>query len=78
MQISNWFGLFAPAGTPPEIVQRLNQEMNTLLKAPDVLERFEKTGAEARGGTPAQFTKVIRDEYDGWKAVIQRANIKAE
>ena len=78
MDISNWFGVFAPAGTPAEIVQRLNREFNAITHSQDVIERFEKTGAEPAGGTPEQFGKVYRDEYEGWKDVIRRANIKPE
>ena len=78
MEISNWFGVFAPAGTPPEIVARLNRELNAIVRSPDVVDRFERAGAEPAGGTPEQFAKVYRDEYDSWKAVIQRANIKPE
>ena len=78
MEFSNWFGVFAPAGTPPEIVQRLNRELGAILRSPEVIERLSKTGAEVAGGTPAQFSKTYRDEFDSWKAVIQRANIKAE
>ena len=44
----------------------------------DVVERLTSLGADAAGGTPAQFAKVIRDEHESWKAVIQRAGIKAE
>ncbi len=78
MAFSNWFGWFGPAGLPADLVQRLNRELNTIATAPDLRERLEKLGAEAVTGTPAQFGKVVRDEYDSWKAVIQRANIKAE
>ena len=78
MEFSNWFGVFAPAGTPPDIVQRLNRELNTLLRSAEVIDRLGKAGAEVAGGTPEQFAKTYRDEYESWKAVIQRANIKAE
>ena len=78
MEISNWFGLYGPAGLPPDLVQRINQEMNAVVRAPDVVERLEKAGAESRGGTPAQFAKLYRDEFDSWKSVIQRASIKPE
>ena len=78
MDFSNWFGVFAPAGTPPDIVQRLNRELNAALRAPDVVERLQRAGAEPVGGTPEQFTKVYRDEFENWKAVIQRAGIKGE
>ena len=78
MDFSNWFGVFAPAGTSPEIVARLNRELSTIVKDPEVVAALAKSGAEVAGGTPAQFGKVIRDEHDAWKAVIQRAGIKAE
>jgi tripartite-type tricarboxylate transporter receptor subunit TctC len=78
MEFGNWFGLFAPAGTPPEVVARLNRELNTLLRAPDFVDGLDKVGAEPAGGTPEQFAKVIRDEHESWKSVIQRAGIKAE
>ena len=78
MEFGNWFGVFAPAGTPADIVQRLNRELNAVIRAPDVLERLEKAGAESAGGTPEQFAKTYRDESESWKVVIQRANIKAD
>ncbi len=78
MDFSNWFGVFAPAGTPPEVVQRLNRELNAIVRAPDVVEMLGRSGAEPAGSTPEQFAKVYRDEYESWKVVIQRAGIKAE
>lgn len=78
LAFSNWFGFFAPAGTPAEVVQRLNRELNTLMRAPDVADRLRQLGADPVTGTPEAFAKVIRDEHDSWKAVIQRAGIKAE
>ncbi len=78
MDFSNWFGLFAPAGTPAELVQRLNRELGAAVRAPDVAERLERSGAAPLTGTPEQFAKVYRDEYENWKVVIQRAKIKAE
>ena len=78
MEFGNWFGVFAPAGTPADIVQRLNRELNAVIRAPDVVERLEKAGAEPAGGTPEQFAKTYRDESEGWKVVIKRANIKAD
>jgi tripartite-type tricarboxylate transporter receptor subunit TctC len=78
MDFSNWFGLFAPPGLPADLVARLNRELNAIVTAPDVLDRFNKAGAEPAGGTPEQFAKLYRDEYESWKLVIQRARIKAE
>ena len=78
MDFSNWFGVFAPAGTPPDIVARLNRELNTIVKDPEVVATLARSGAEVVGSTPTQFGKVIRDEHDAWKAVIQRAGIKSD
>ena len=78
MEFSNWFGVFAPAATPPDIVQRLNRELNAIVRSAEVIDRFEKAGADAAGGSPEQFAKTYRDEGESWKAVIQRAGIKAD
>jgi tripartite-type tricarboxylate transporter receptor subunit TctC len=78
MEISNWFGMFASANTPETIVAKLNTEINTIMKTPDMIERLEKLGAEVASSTPTQFSKIYRDEAQSWKAVIQRANIKPE
>lgn len=78
LAFSNWFGFFAPAGTPAEVVQRLNRELNTIMRTPEVADRLRQLGADAATGTPEAFAKVIRDEHESWKAVIQRAGIRAE
>ena len=78
MDFSNWFGVFAPAGTAPDIVVRLNRELNAIVKDPEVVSALARSGAEVAGGTPAQFAKVMRDEHDNWKVLIQRAGIKAD
>jgi tripartite-type tricarboxylate transporter receptor subunit TctC len=78
MEFGNWFGMFAPAGTAPEVVSRLNRELNAMLRAADFVEGLDKVGAEPAGGTPEQFAKTYRDESEGWKALIQRAGIKPE
>jgi tripartite-type tricarboxylate transporter receptor subunit TctC len=78
MELSNWFGFFAPPGTPADLVQRVNRELNAIVRAGDVVERMASFGAEPGGGTPEQFAKLTRDEHDAWKTLIQRANIKPE
>jgi tripartite-type tricarboxylate transporter receptor subunit TctC len=78
MAFSNWFGFFAPAGTPAAIVERLNRELGEIVRSAEVQERLKSLGADPAGGTPDAFAKVIRDEHESWKAVIQRAGIKAE
>ena len=78
LAFSNWFGVFAPAGTPPEIVQRLNRELNALLRSPELIARLQAAGAEPAGGSAEQFGKTYRDEGENWRAVIRRAGIQPE
>jgi tripartite-type tricarboxylate transporter receptor subunit TctC len=78
MGLANWFGLFGPAGLPREVADTLRREVNAALKAPDLIERFDKIGAEAVGGSAEQFLKTYTEEYETWKAVIARAGIKPE
>ncbi|NBS48375.1 MAG: tripartite tricarboxylate transporter substrate binding protein [Betaproteobacteria bacterium] len=78
MDFGNWFGLFAPAGTPPDVLARINREINAMVKAPDFVEGLDKLGAEPVGGSAEQFAKTYRDEMEGWRTLIQRAGIKPE
>jgi tripartite-type tricarboxylate transporter receptor subunit TctC len=69
--VSLWQGLLVPAGTPPDVVARLNAEVNKLLAMPDVRERLAELGAEAAGGTPEQFATLIRNEVARWGRLIK-------
>ena len=71
-----WFGMFAPAGTPREVVARVQAEVVAALKAPDLLERFANVGAEPVGGTPEQFVERIRSDTAKWARVVQAAGLK--
>ena len=75
---NTYFGVFAPAGTPAAIVQKLNAEINKALQAADFRERLASNGAEPVGGTPEQFARVIDSEAVKYAAVIKRAGIKPE
>lgn len=75
---SGWFGIVAPAGTPVAIVRRFNEEINTALKSPDVVERLRKAYAFAEGGPPEDFTKFLADEGARWAKLVKDANIKLE
>jgi tripartite-type tricarboxylate transporter receptor subunit TctC len=77
-EATGWFGVLVPAGTPPEIVARLNGEIGAILRLPDVEERFLKFGAESSGGSPADFARFIKSEQDKWGRIIRDAGIKAE
>ena len=75
---SGWFGFVAPVGTPPAIVKRFNDEINTALKSPEVIERLRKAYAFAEGGTPEEFSKFLNDEGTRWTKLVKDANIKLE
>jgi tripartite-type tricarboxylate transporter receptor subunit TctC len=73
-----WWGVLAPPGTPGEIVEKVNADMNRILATPEMKEVFLREGAEPATMTPAQFAKTIKEEIEGWKRVAKRADIKPE
>lgn len=73
-----WFGFVMRAGTPREIVDRLNKEMNEILATPNVRDALMKAGMTPRGGSPEDFRRHIDNETEKWKRVIQAGNIKVE
>ncbi len=77
-EVNTYFGLFAPAGTPREIVQRLQREAAAAVQSADVRDRFAGQGAEPVGGTPEALTALIRSETEKWKRVIDSGHVKAE
>lgn len=76
--VSNWIGLFAPAGTPPEIVAKLNAEVQKIMQQPDVQKRLEAEGAKFIPTTPESFAAFQRSEAAKWSRAIREAGIKAE
>jgi len=74
-QVVGWNGIGAPAKTPRAIVDRLNQAINAALAAPDLRQRFQDLGVEARGSTPEAFRDFLAAEIAKWKSVIDKANI---
>ena len=73
-----WFGMFAPAGTPADIVRRVQAEVAAALKAPDLRERFDAVGAEPVGSTPEAFVERIRSDAVRWAEVIRTAKVKVQ
>jgi tripartite-type tricarboxylate transporter receptor subunit TctC len=73
-----WWGLLAPAGTPPEIVNRLNAEVNKVLATPEFKDFLLKEGALPAPMTPAQFAATIAADIPRWKKLAQQQNITAE
>ena len=73
-----WFGFFAPAGTPPEIVNRMNAEINRALEAPDVKERLAQLGFDFRRNTPAEFAAFLKAEVVKWAQAVKDSGAKAD
>jgi tripartite-type tricarboxylate transporter receptor subunit TctC len=73
-----WFGVLAPAGTPPEIIDTLNREIVAILETPAVRERLLEQGAEPIGGTPERFAEVIKADLAKWADVVDKAGITPE
>ncbi|WP_066343115.1 tripartite tricarboxylate transporter substrate binding protein [Azohydromonas lata] len=77
-ETSTWGGLLAPAGTPKDVITRLNAEANKALAAPDVRDKLAAAGIEPAGGTPQQFKDLIQSEMARWSQVAKTAGIQAE
>lgn len=75
--ITPWYGVFAPAGTPRAIVARLNREIGAILNAPDMKERFRAQGVDLVSSTPEEFAALIRSEIPKWRKVVQESGAKA-
>ena len=77
-EMSAWFGVGVPKGTPAEIIDKINKEINAGLVDPKMKARFTDLGGIAIGGSPADFGKLIADETEKWAKVVRAANIKAD
>jgi tripartite-type tricarboxylate transporter receptor subunit TctC len=72
------FGLYVPAGTPPVIINRLNQAVAQILGKPDVREKFQNVGAETVGGRPSELADTIKSEMARLGPVIRNAGIRED
>ena len=77
-EVNTWFGVGAPRGTPADIVDKLNEEINAALADPQMKARLAELGGTVLAGTPADFGKLIADETEKWARVIRAANIKPD
>jgi len=71
-----WLGLMAPTGTPKEIVDKLNTEINKVIARPDVKEAWAKQGAVPMVMTPAEFDKYLRADIEKWAKVVKAAGLE--
>ncbi len=77
-EVSAWFGFFAPAGTPPAIVNALNAETVKAMRAQDLRERLGSQGADAVTNTPEQFAAYVKEELTKWTLVVKTSGMKAD
>lgn len=77
-EVSDWVGLVAPAGTPPAVIERLNQAMVKAVAQPSVREQLVKMGTLPVGGTPQELDAFIKKEMDTWSRVVKSANIRVD
>ncbi len=77
-EVVGFMGLFAPARLPPAITARLNSEVNTILKSPDMVERFAAQGMRARTSTPDELAARVKRDHAMWKSLVNAAGIKPE
>ena len=73
-----WYSMHAPAGTPPDIVRRLNTELVTILKDPEILARFKQLATDPVGNSPEEFAAFVRAELDKYARIIKAAGIKLD
>ena len=78
VDVDLWYGLYAPASTPADIVKRLNEAVNAILADTAVKEQIAKQGLVAKGGTPAELGQLTAADLARWTKVIETAGIKAE
>jgi tripartite-type tricarboxylate transporter receptor subunit TctC len=77
-EVTTWYGVLAPAGTPRPVVARLNSELVKIMHSPELLERLAATGTEPLTSTPEEFAAYIKREIAKWGEVIRKAGVKAD
>jgi tripartite-type tricarboxylate transporter receptor subunit TctC len=77
-EVTTWYGVLAPAGTPRPVVARLNSELAKIMHTPDMKDKLAATGTDPRTSTPEEFAAYLRQEIAKWGEVVRKANLKAE
>ncbi|MGH8689806.1 MAG: Bug family tripartite tricarboxylate transporter substrate binding protein, partial [Burkholderiales bacterium] len=78
LEVETWYGAFAPAGTPLQVVNRVNSDLNTLLKDQSIRELLAKQGMTPAGGPPERLGALVKSELARWTRVVNAAGIKAD
>ena len=76
--VTTWYGVFAPAGTPKDIVNTLNAEINKLLATPEMKDAIHAQGAEPQAMTPDQFGALLKADYQKWRGIVQGSGVTLE
>ena len=77
-EVTVWFGMMVPAGTPKPVVDKLNRDLVHVLKEPDVVQKFRNQGVEVVASTPEEFAALVHREIPKWTTLIKEANIRIE
>ena len=78
LELYFWAGVLAPAGTPPDVVARLNTAINDSLTSPEMKESMGKLGFDAKVGSPQDFANFIADETPRWRGIVKATGVKME
>jgi tripartite-type tricarboxylate transporter receptor subunit TctC len=78
VEVEAWYAFFAPKGLPPQILERLNSELRTILAEPDVRDTLNKSGLDISSSTPAELRTIVEQDFPRWAAVIRKNNITME
>ena len=77
-EVVNWFGILAPSGTPQAVVARVNTALSKALRSPDLVRTLNARGADAAGGTPEDFGKVIKADFAKWGKVVRESGARVD
>jgi tripartite-type tricarboxylate transporter receptor subunit TctC len=78
VNVSLWYGLLAPAGTPRPVIERLNREVTRALESQDIRDKLQGQGAEPMPGSPERFAEFMRAEMQKWAPVVKQAGVKLD
>jgi tripartite-type tricarboxylate transporter receptor subunit TctC len=76
--VTTWYGLLFPAGTPEPVVKRMNEEVNRVLEAVDVRDKLAAEGGDALGGTPEQFAMLLKADLSRWGQIVKQSGAKVD